>query len=99
MTTIASAASAQVQATANAEKKSGMAALGQGDFLKLMTVQLQQQDPFSPMDNKEMLAQMAQFSSLAGIAEVNDTLKLIAARLDAIGAPAAAATPATTQEH
>ena len=73
-------------------KKSGMAALGQTDFLRLMTVQMQSQDPFDPVDNKEMLAQMAQFSSLAGIAEVNDTLKTIAARLNAIGAP----TPATT---
>jgi flagellar hook assembly protein FlgD len=27
---------------------------------------MQQQDPFDPVDNKEMLAQMAQFSSLAG---------------------------------
>ena len=71
---------------ANAQsKKTGMAALGQADFLKLMTVQMQQQDPFNPVDQKEMLAQMAQFSSLAGIAEVNDTLKSIATRLDAIG--------------
>jgi flagellar hook assembly protein FlgD len=46
-------------------QKTGFAALGQGDFLKLMTAQLQQQDPFAPVDNKEMLAQMAQFSALA----------------------------------
>ena len=40
----------------------GMDSLGQGDFLRLLTVQMQQQDPFDPVDNKEMLAQMAQFA-------------------------------------
>ena len=64
--------------------KSGFAALGQGDFLKLMTEQLKLQDPFAPVDNKEMLAQMAQFSSLAGISTVNDTLKAISTKLDAV---------------
>ncbi len=70
--------------TAAASKKTGLAALGQGDFLKLMTTQLQQQDPFSPMDQKDMLAQMAQFTQLSGIAEMGDTLKLIASKLDAV---------------
>ena len=64
--------------------KSGFAALGQGDFLKLMTEQLKLQDPFAPVDNKEMLAQMAQFSSLAGISTINDTLKAISIKLDAV---------------
>ena len=61
--------------------------LGQSDFLHLLTVQMQQQDPFDPVDNKEMLAQMAQFSSLAGINDVNSTLQQISAKLDAL-APA-----------
>jgi flagellar basal-body rod modification protein FlgD len=75
--------------------KSGMAALGQEDFLKLLTVQMQQQDPFDPVDNKEMLAQMAQFSSLAGIAELNDTLKAIAGKLDVVlAAQSSTETPA-----
>lgn len=33
-------------------------------FLKLMTTQLKYQNPLDPMDNKEMIAQMAQFSSV-----------------------------------
>ena len=49
-----------------------------GYFLKLMTVQMQQQDPFNPVDNTAMVAQMAQFSSVAGISEMNASLKGIA---------------------
>lgn len=41
--------------------------LGQEDFLKLMTTQLQNQDPFKPMENGDFLAQIAQFSAVDGI--------------------------------
>jgi flagellar basal-body rod modification protein FlgD len=71
--------------------KSGLSALGQGDFLRLMTEQLKQQDPFAPVDNKEMLAQMAQFSSLAGLTEMGETLKTISTKLDAMVAAQTAA--------
>ena len=52
--------------------------LDQAAFLRLMTVQLQTQDPFDPLDNNAMIGQMAQFSSVAGIAEMNVSLKAIA---------------------
>ena len=68
----------------------GFSSLGQADFVRLLTVQMQQQDPFDPVDNKEMLAQMAQFSSLAGINDVHSTLQQISAKLDAL-APAKSA--------
>lgn len=38
--------------------------LGKDDFLKLLMVQLQHQDPTNPVDNNAMLAQLAQFSAL-----------------------------------
>ncbi len=56
--------------------------LGQQDFLRLMTTQLTTQDPFNPVENTEMIAQMAQFSSVAGIAEMNQNLQTIAATLN-----------------
>lgn len=57
--------------------------LDQSAFLKLMTAQLKNQDPFKPVENEAMVAQMAQFSSVAGISEMNQTLKGMASRLDA----------------
>jgi flagellar basal-body rod modification protein FlgD len=57
--------------------------LGQSDFLRLMTTQLKEQDPFNPVDNQAMVAQMAQFSSVAGISEMNVSLKSIADQISA----------------
>ncbi|MDK2760222.1 MAG: flagellar hook capping protein [Sphingopyxis sp.] len=57
--------------------------MGQSDFLRLMTAQLSQQDPFNPVDNQQMVAQMAQFSSLAGISETNTALQKISDQLTA----------------
>ena len=78
--------------------------LNQKDFLRLMTAQLQQQEPFNPVNNQEMVAQMAQFSSLAGVNETNVTLTKISEQMAAqtqllqdIKAANPALTP-TTQE-
>lgn len=57
--------------------------MGQDDFLQLMTAQLKNQDPFEPVDNTQMVAQMAQFSSLAGITEMSSTLRAIADKMGA----------------
>lgn len=67
--------------------------LGQSDFIRLMTTQMAMQDPTDPVDNKEMIAQMAQFSSLSGIENINSTLKEIAARIDQAIANSATTTP------
>ena len=53
--------------------------MDQNAFLRLMTTQLTTQDPFNPVDNTQMVAQMAQFSQVAGIAEMNRSLATIAA--------------------
>lgn len=69
-------------------KATGKATLGQADFLRLLTAQLQTQDPLSPMDSQSMVTQMQQLSSTAGIAEMNASLKAIAAQLGATGSRA-----------
>lgn len=70
---------------AAAKSKMGQRSLGQDDFLRLMTAQLQYQDPFNPTDNGQMVAQMAQFSSLSGITEMTSTLKTLAAKMGGNG--------------
>ena len=49
--------------------------LGQNEFLDLMLAQLKNQDPFKPLENGEFVAQMAQFSTVSGIEEMNASLK------------------------
>ena len=56
--------------------------LGQEDFLKLMTTQLQNQDPFAPMENGDFIAQMAQFSTVTGITEMGNQMKDLNAKVD-----------------
>ncbi len=50
----------------------------QGDFLKLMTTQLQNQDPMKPTDNGEFLGQMAQFSTVSGLNELQESFASLA---------------------
>lgn len=76
MTTVTNSAGTLALPAASTAKSEG---LDQAAFLKLMTTQLKTQDPFDPVDNTQMVAQMAQFSSVAGIAEMNASLKTIAA--------------------
>ncbi|HEY0327394.1 MAG TPA: flagellar hook capping FlgD N-terminal domain-containing protein, partial [Allosphingosinicella sp.] len=56
---------------------SATAGLDQAAFLRLMTTQLTTQDPFNPVDNTQMVAQMAQFSQVAGISEMNQNLRAL----------------------
>jgi len=49
--------------------------LDKDDFLNLLITQLQNQDPLNPTDSVEFTAQLAQFSSLEQLGNVNDNLK------------------------
>lgn len=49
-------------------------AMGQTEFLELMMAQLENQDPLSPQDNTEFIAQLAQFSSVEGIQSMNSSV-------------------------
>ncbi len=82
MTTITNTIAAPGRVSPAPTAEAGFGALGHGDFLRLLVEQLKQQDPFEPVDNKQMLAQMAQFSALAGTTESNATLEAISEKLD-----------------
>lgn len=48
-------------------KTTSTGAIGQADFLLLMTEQLKNQDPLKPLDSQQFLGQLAQFSTVQGI--------------------------------
>lgn len=57
-------------------------ALSAKDFLTLLTAQLNNQDPTAPVDATQQLTQLAQFSQVTGITEINSTLKAIQDKLN-----------------
>ncbi len=75
MTTIANDlySSLGLSGTAKAGDKKAES-LGQADFLRLMTEQLKHQDPLNPMENSAFLGQLAQFSTVQGIQNLNTSV-------------------------
>lgn len=64
------------------------AEMAKDDFLKMLIVQLKHQDPLNPMDGTEFTAQLAQFSSLEQLANLNgqiESMNARQARMDNIG--------------
>ncbi len=64
--------------TASASKAASSAknnqSLTQEDFFSLLSAQLSMQDPSNPVDNDQMIAQMASFSTVDGIGKLNDQI-------------------------
>jgi flagellar basal-body rod modification protein FlgD len=70
--TSASTAASASTASASSDKTRQ---LGKQDFLKLLMAQLQNQDPLKPMDDTQMIAQMAQFSALEATQQLQQTIQ------------------------
>lgn len=57
--------------------------LGKNQFLELMITQLKHQDPLNPAQNEDFIAQLAQFSSLEGIENLNKSVDSMATAMRA----------------
>jgi flagellar basal-body rod modification protein FlgD len=56
---------------------SSSSTLGKDDFLKILITQLQNQDPSQPLQDKEFIAQMAQFTSVEQLTNMNTEIKAL----------------------
>ena len=61
--------------TQNSSQTNPGGQLGQQAFLQLLVAQLKNQDPLQPMDNTQFIAQLAQFSTLETLQQVQSTLE------------------------
>ncbi len=75
-------AATQATQTNTAPQRSMTKVLGQDDFLKLLTMQMQNQDPMNPQTNTDFVAQMAQFTTLEQSRSMTNSLQSIQARQD-----------------
>ncbi len=76
---------------AQASQAAGKQSLNQTDFLKLLTAQLKNQDPTQPVNNDQLVGQLAQLSTVDGINKLNTTMSAIGTKLDGGSAASAQA--------
>jgi flagellar basal-body rod modification protein FlgD len=81
---------AQSATSSSQQTKPASQTLGKDDFLKLLTTQLQNQDPLNPISNEDFIAQTAQFSSLEQLQNMNGTLQQLLAQSGGNGVTASA---------
>jgi flagellar basal-body rod modification protein FlgD len=66
--------SSQTDGSGNAITQAAGGEMGKDQFVKLLVTEMQNQDPLNPMDGKELAVQLAQFSSVEQLMNVNTKL-------------------------
>jgi len=66
---------------ASAATSAASTAVNEQDFLQLMTTQLQDQDPLNPVSNADFFSQIAQFSTVSGINQLNSSFSALSTQL------------------
>lgn len=71
---LATNATASNTALTSSKETLAAQALDKDDFLKLLTTELTHQDPTAPMDNKDLILQLSQFSTLEATTNLNENM-------------------------
>ena len=96
--TNSTASSAATSSTGKAGSKIGAAAgMGKDDFMKLLMEQLKNQDPMKPMEDKEFITQLAQFSSLESIDALTEQMEALTGSQMLVQAATLIGKPATAK--
>lgn len=73
----------RITANNSSNKRTPSSNLDKDDFLKLLCVQMKNQDPMDPMEDMEFISEMASFSSLEQMLNINSSVEGIASQISA----------------
>jgi len=88
MSTISPTNNTSQRASTTATTSTDKSTLGSEQFLKLLTIQLANQDPFDPMDDSEFISQMANFSSLEEMSNLSNNFNSFSAKQEQLSSQA-----------
>ncbi|WP_109127418.1 flagellar hook capping FlgD N-terminal domain-containing protein [Dyella sp. C11] len=80
-TTTNTSGTSSTSSTSSSVNSALSSTMTQADFLKLMTAQLQAQDPTNPVDNSQFVSQMAQFSQLSATQQLDTDLNSLSSNV------------------